>query len=182
MSKFNWQKFNLQTIPLARKFFEYNQKNIFHYYEEGYYNHIRDIFCLVLLLNKKNDKINILDFGSNILSLCNIQNKIDLTNYDLTIFDPFFKTDNISSELKKNLKIKIISNIKSIKKNKYDMIHFGSSIQYINDFFILFDSFNFKKTKNILITQTPLSLENSYIAQQWNYKNLYQNKPLLRKK
>ena len=87
MSEFNWQKYNLQNVPLAKKYFEYSKKNIFHHYEKGHYNHIRDIFCLVLLLNKKkNKKINILDFGSNILSLCNIQNKINVSDFNLTIY------------------------------------------------------------------------------------------------
>ena len=73
------------------------------------------------------------------------------------------------------MRIKIISNIKSIKKNKYDLINFGSSIQYIDNFFKLFDSFDLKKVKNILITHTPLSLEHTSIKKQWNYKDLYHN-------
>lgn len=167
MSKYNWIKYN-SKISLIKKINNYNKENIFNYFEKGHYNHTRDMLCLCLVLFKKNKKkVNLLDYGSNLLTYANLTNKINLKNYNISIFDPFCKT-----QLYKN-NIYIFSDEKKLDK-KWDIVNFGSSIQYIDNLDRL-NKINFKKTNLILITHTPISSKFSYKAKQLNSKNLYQN-------
>ena len=171
MSIYNWDKYNSNS-KLVKKLINYNKKYKFNYLENGLYNHIRDLFCLSLIQtfqkSNKRKKINILDYGSNLLTYSNLANKINLNHYIFSIYDPFSK--------------KNISNIKNIKifkdkerfKKKWDMVNFGSSIQYLENINLL-NEVNFKSTKLVLITHTPLSLLKSYVSAQTNNKNLYQN-------
>ena len=70
---------------------KFNDLNDVNFVEAGLYNHIRDIFCLTILFNKKNTKkIKILDYGSNLLALSNIKSKINIKLFDFTIYDPFY--------------------------------------------------------------------------------------------
>lgn len=167
MSKYNWIKYNSKK-SLIKKINDYNKRNIFNYFEKGHYNHTRDILCLCLVLFKKNKKkINLLDFGSNLLTYANLKNKINVKNFNISIFDPFCKR-----ELTKN-SIHIFSDEEKLHR-KWDIVNFGSSIQYLDSLDKL-NKINFKKTKLILITHTPISSKFSYKAKQLNSKNLYQN-------
>tara|TARA_Y100001970_G_scaffold264343_1_gene350840 strand:- start:956 stop:1612 length:657 start_codon:yes stop_codon:yes gene_type:complete len=170
MNIFNWNKYNSNLI-LIKKITNYNKKNKFNYLENGLYNHIRDIFCLTLILifyKKNKGKLNILDYGSNLSTYANLINKINLKNFNFSIYDPFSKKNNI---IKK--KIKIFNNKKILKKS-WDVVNFGSSIQYIDNIDLL-NEINFNSTKAILITHTPISLSKSYVTKQLNNKNLNQN-------
>jgi len=52
--KYSWKTYNLKRINLSKKIIKFNRKNKFNYIENGLYNHIRDIFCIgLLLLDKK---------------------------------------------------------------------------------------------------------------------------------
>lgn len=167
MLKYNWSKYN-SKIDLIKKINKYNRDNIFNYLEKGHYNHTRDILCLCLvLLNKNKKKIHLLDYGSNLLVYANLKNKIDLKKIKISIFDPFYKK-------KKNKKnIEIFSDEKKLKRN-WDIVNFGSSIQYLDNLEKL-SKINFIKTKLTLITHTPVSSKFSYKAKQLNTKNLFQN-------
>ena len=171
MSIYNWDKYNSNS-KLVKKLINYNKKYKFNYLENGLYNHIRDLFCLSLIQtfqkSNKRKKINILDYGSNLLTYSNLSNKINLNHYVFSIYDPFSKknTSNIKN-------IKIFKDKKRFK-NKWDMVNFGSSIQYLENINLL-NEVNFKSTKLVLITHTPLSLLKSYVSAQINNKNLYQN-------
>ena len=88
MIKYNWQSYNLKRNKLSKKIINFNKKYKFNFIEEHIYNHIRDIFCLVLTLSRKGKKTNVLDYGSNILSLSNIKNKIITQNFNFFIFNP----------------------------------------------------------------------------------------------
>mgnify|MGYP001239379004 CR=1 FL=1 len=171
MNIFNWNKYN-SNLKLVKKLLNYNKKNKFNYLEDGLYNHIRDLFCLssVLTFNyiSKTKKLNILDYGSNLISYSNLSNKINLNNFKISIFDPFNKNNKFKIK-----NVKIYKNANSLKK-KWDMINFGSSIQYINNLELL-NKINFNHTKVILITHTPFSLDNRYQSKQINNKNLIQN-------
>ena len=64
--KYSWKTYNLKRINLSKKIIKFNRKNKINYIENGLYNHIRDIFCIGLLLLDKKKKLNkILDYGSN---------------------------------------------------------------------------------------------------------------------
>ena len=93
MSSYNWSNYN-NDIKLFNKLSRFNKKNKFNYVENGLYNHIRDIFCISLLLTKlkkKNSKVKVLDYGSNKLVYANLVNKINLNNLNFSIYDPFHK-------------------------------------------------------------------------------------------
>ena len=91
MIKYNWQNYNLKSNKLAKKIVNFNKKHKFNFIEEHIYNHIRDIFCLVLTLSRKGKKTNVLDYGSNILSLSNIKNKIITQNFNFFSYNPYKK-------------------------------------------------------------------------------------------
>ena len=170
-----WQKYNLNKKKVIKKIIEFNRKNKVNYFEDLHFNHTRDIFALGLALaNKKSKKFEVLDYGSNPLALANLPNKIDLKKFNFTIFDPFLynKTKKIYINKVKYKEIKIEKNI---LYNKYDFIHYGSSLQYQKDFLQKIKRVNLNNTEFILITYTPFSMGNSYNTKQTNHPNLEQN-------
>ena len=172
MRKYNWQSYNLKSNKLSKKIINFNKEHKFNFIEKDIYNHIRDIFCLVLTLSKKGKKTNVLDYGSNILSLSNIKNKIIIQNFNFFIFNPY-KSKN-AKEIKP-FKITTIKNKKNLNKYKYDILNFGSCLQYIESLKNLDNHLNFSSISKIIITHTPLTLGKSFSAIQSNHLNLVQN-------
>ena len=74
---YNWKIYNKKKTKISIKFEEYNNLNEFNLSEKSYYNHTRDLLALNLI-NIGNSKLNVLDYGSNILSISNLKNKISL--------------------------------------------------------------------------------------------------------
>ena len=69
----HWRKYQRKIKKWSLKMTAYNKINDFNILETEPYNHVRDIFCLSLTkIKPKNKKINILDYGSNILALSNL--------------------------------------------------------------------------------------------------------------
>ena len=170
--KYSWKIYNLKRINLSKKIINFNRKNKFNYIENGLYNHVRDIFCIGLLLLDKKKKLNkILDYGSNLISLSNIRNKINTKKYKFFIFDPFCEK-NIN--LKYPVNVTISNKKKFLKESNFDLINFGSSLQYLNSLDELKNNLNFFKTKVIVITHTPVTLKKSFKSSQNNHKNLIQ--------
>ena len=169
MNSFNWINYN-NNIQLLKKITNHNKKNKFNLIEEGIYNHIRDIFCLTIIsINKKNKrKIRVLDYGSNKIVYANLLNKINIKNFEFYIYDPFAQYN-----YKKNKNFVVFKN-KKIFKLSWDIINFGSSLQYLKNLNML-KEINLKNSKKILITHTPFSMEKNYVSKQLNNKNLYQN-------
>ena len=171
-----WKKFNTSRNNLVKKIVEYNNKNKFNYLENEHYNHTRDILALTLVnISNKNKIIKILDFGSNLLTISNLNNKIDISKFFFTIYDPFFnKEHNVSFKINRT-QYRFTNNLKKIYSIKYNLINFGSSIQYQNDFLNKIDNFNLVSTEFIVFTSTPFSLGNFYKSKQSNYPDLIQN-------
>ncbi len=172
MIKYNWQNYNLKSNKLAKKIVNFNKKHKFNFIEEHIYNHIRDIFCLVLTLSRKGKKTNVLDYGSNILSLSNIKNKIITQNFNFFSYNPYKKKN--TKEIKPFL-ITTINNKKNLNKYKYDILNFGSCLQYLESLKNLDYDLNFSNISKIIITHTPLTLGKSFSAIQSNHSNLVQN-------
>ena len=127
------------------------------------------------LLNIKptRNKVKILDYGSNLLTISNLNNKINTSNFSFIIYDPF--SDDFSYNYKfKNINYKITNDQKKISKDQFTLINFGSSIQYQHNFFINLEKLNLKKTKFIVFTSTPISLSKTYISKQSNHSYLTQ--------
>jgi len=171
MKNYNWQNYNLERNKLSKKIIDFNKKNKFNFIEKQIYNHIRDIFCLVLTLSKKGKKNNVLDYGSNILSLSNIKNKIIVKNFNFFIFNPYKNKNN--KEIKP-FRITTINNEKNINKYKYDILNFGSCLQYLESLKNLDNHLNFSNISKVIITHTPLTLGKSFSAIQSNHANLLQ--------
>ncbi len=172
MKKYNWQNYNLKSNELSKKIISFNKKHKFNFIEKHIYNHIRDIFCLVLVLSKKKRKTNVLDYGSNILSLSNINNKIITQNFNFFIFNPF---KNKNTKEIKPFAITTIYNKKNLSKYKYDILNFGSCLQYLESLKNLDNHLNFSNISRVIITHTPLTLGKSFSANQSNHPNLLQN-------
>ena len=174
MLKYSWSKYNKQNSKLSSKIIRFNNFNKVNFIEVGLYNHIRDIFCLTILFNKKrNEKTKILDYGSNLLALSNIVTKIDVKLFDFSIYDPFYSKDH--TNIKKVFKIKFFTEKSNLKFKKFDVINFGSSLQYIENINKLNDTINFESVKTIIITHTPITLSKEYESKQKNHKSLIQN-------
>ena len=170
MTKYSWKKYNQKSSQLSKKLVKFNNDNNFNFIEDGLYNQIRDIFCLSILIKKKG-KIKILDYGSNVLSLSNIKNKINIKKYDFFIFDPFSEKKKV---IYNPFKILIYNNKNEVKKENFDIVNFGSSIQYLKKLKDLDEVINFKKTLKIIITHTPITIKKKFITKQSNHKNLNQ--------
>tara|TARA_B100000579_G_scaffold423657_1_gene427045 strand:+ start:316 stop:972 length:657 start_codon:yes stop_codon:yes gene_type:complete len=170
MSNYNWEKYNIKNMKLAKRFISLNKKNKFNFIEKGLYNHVRDILCLSLLINKKK-KLNVLDYGSNILSLININKKIDINLFNFFIYDPFLKE---KKNIKHPFKISILNKKKDLQKKHFDVVNFGSSIQYIKNLKDIEETINFLKVSSVVITHTPLTLKKEFISKQTNHKQLSQ--------
>ncbi len=174
MLKYNWLKYNSLNSKLSRKIINFNNLNKINYIEDGLYNHVRDIFCLTILLNQKtNGKTKILDYGSNLLALSNIKSKINTKLFNFSIYDPFYSIKNKND--KKPFDVKFFTNQDKLKFAKFDIVNFGSSLQYIENIETLSNSINFMSVKTILITHTPITLSKKYKSKQKNHKSLLQN-------
>ena len=113
---YNWKKYNSKKLSLAKYFITHNKKSIFNYSEKSYYNHTRDIFCLGLIsLKNQKSKYIVLDYGSNIATLSNINNKIKTSKYKFYIFDPFSSKENLKYKLNK-INYKIINNLSNLSE------------------------------------------------------------------
>ena len=169
-----WNKYNISKNKLTKKIINFNRKYSYNFLEKEHFNHTRDIIALSLVTLKKNKKkINVLDYGSNLLTLSNFKNKINVKDFKFFIYDPFY-TQKIKKIKIKELNYEITNKIKTVHRKSYDIINFASSIQYQNNFLIDLEKFNFSKTKKIVITYTPFSLGKSYLSKQSNHLNLTQ--------
>lgn len=170
-----WNTYNQEKNSLIKKIVKFNNKHDFNFFEFENYNHIRDILALALIFAKKNKKkITVLDYGSNLLTISNLNKKIETKNINFDIFDPFYTKQKNNINIK-NIKYKIFNKEKDILKKSYDLINFGSSIQYQKNFFNNFQKFNLKKTRYIVFTSTPFSLSKTYYTKQLNHSHLIQN-------
>ena len=158
-----WSKYNKGLIDLNNKILKHNNKYNFNYVEDSFYNHVRDILSLVILKLDNGYPLKILDYGSNILTWTNLKNKISLANLEISIFDPF----NIKEYEKVDKNIEIFSNSELIKKSYFNLTLFGSSSQYIDNFYELLKDFGEKLSKNILFTHTPFSIKEDFKSFQF---------------
>jgi hypothetical protein len=170
---YNWKIYNKKKTKISIKFEEYNNLNEFNLSEKSYYNHTRDLLALNLI-NIGNSKLNVLDYGSNILSISNLKNKISLSKVNFFIYDPFYNEKFKNLPILKFINYKIFNNINLLKK-KIDLLNLGSSLQYLDNYNIIFDQVDFNKNSKILITATPFTTQKKYKSKQINHLNLNQN-------
>jgi len=168
-NNYSWKKYNLNIQKLINQNIAFNKKFMFNAVDNSYYTQTRDIFALVANTSKV---INILDFGSNLSLISNLSNKIDTRAKKFFVYDPFY---SLKDDVKiKNINYKIFSNLTDIIKIKFDLIHFGSCIQYIKNFDSYLKILKLNNKSKILFTATPFNLYTKYKTKQINQKNLFQ--------
>ena len=170
-----WKILNKKRIEyLSKKLVKSNSINKINAIENAHYNHVRDIFFALISTEVSSKQISILDYGSNILTISNIQNKIDCKKMRFDIFDPHFQKGIYKHSHIKYIKFKITNNFNDIISKKYNIINFGSSIQYEKNIFKKLSLLNLSSSKYVLISSTPLSVTKSYYSQQKGKKNVIQ--------
>ena len=179
-----WEKFNKKRFKLGLSHLFDGEKK----YPDAIkypYNQINEIkSTLIVLLEVFKKKISILDYGGSLISNSylfsltqkNFRNKNFIKNISLSIYNPqynFLEEINFLKHKKKILKTTPINFISKIPKNaKYDLVNFGSCLQYEKNLSNI-DLFKKYYPEFILITQTPISLNNKgYELFQQNHKLL----------
>ena len=106
------------------------------------------------------------------MSISNIKNKIDAKRYKFFIYNPFLN----KFRAKKLIGVKS-TELKDFKNfnHKIDFLNFGSSLQYIQEPFKIFEQLKFNKVSYILITATPFCINKNYQSRQKNHPGLDQN-------
>jgi hypothetical protein len=148
------------------------------------YSHLPD---LITVMKERGEDFNFYDFGAGNLNLYYYFNrKFKNINY-------YFKDQKIVEETVKKIindnKLKRLYITANYIPMNLDIVYFGSSIQYINDYKDQLSLF-FKKTKYILISQSPFfennSLNEKIILKQLNmhpninYLNLFNFSPFIK--
>ena len=178
-----WEKFNKNNFKLGLS--QLFDKKVFKneiIYPYNQINEIRSIFIILLEVLKK--KVSFLDYGGSLISNAYLFSKSQkrfrgknfFKNISCSIFNPqynFLKNKNFLKFKKKIEKKTPINFINKIPKTKkYDLVIFGSCLQYEKKLSNI-DLFKKKKPEFILITQTPISESNkSYECIQQNHKAL----------
>ena len=178
-SYYDWIEYNSQRNDDAIRIYNYNLKSKVNYIEKGVHKNARDIYALSLLLTEKKNAIsNVLDFGSNLIPQSNLLNKINVNRYRFFIYNPHIH--KIRKKFK--FKYKFVDKIKDLEKYKFDLIYFGSSLQYIQNLKEIGNLKFIRKSKYVLISHTPVVLNNSKTYQENQttikkkiVKNLIQN-------
>lgn len=164
-----WSKYNKNLLNLNDVILKHNASNSFNYVEDSFYDHVRDILALVILKLGDKNQLNILDYGSNLITWSNLKNKVNMDNLKISLFDPFY----FNKGEKINENIEIFSDFETIDKQNFDLTIFGSSSQYIQDFYNLLESKKVILSKNILFTHTPFSIKNNFKSLQFtSYKGI----------
>ena len=172
-NNFDWTNYNLKRNKEAIKINNYNLRQNVNFLEKGIYKNVRDIYALSIIISQMGKKkINILDYGGNLMPHVNLSNKIDIRNINFYIFNPFSKNNKLK---KKNLNIITLKKYEQFKKIKFDIIYFGSVLQYIENFKILKKKI-IDNSKFVLITHTPITFNKKSFQQiQKNESKLIQN-------
>ena len=174
--KYNWINYNLKRNKEAIKINNFNIKSKINYLEKGVYKNVRDIYALALLLSGSHKKrVDVLDYGGNLMSHVNLINKINTKKIYFTIFNPFSPKE-IKNKI--NLKIKSTQNLKILPKNKFDLIYFGSVLQYIENLKLI-NKKVISNSKFVLITHTPITFDKKVILQNKAMKKSYFKKFIL---
>ena len=165
MSK--WKEYNEGLSKLNNKLVSHNEISKFNFIETGHYNHIRDIFGITIASLLDDDKkLKILDFGSNSTSWLNLKNRINTKNLLIDIFDPF------SSEMQLPVNgydrnIRFFDKFNKLDQH-YELVILGSSLHYLGKPFDKLDEILGLDPKYVLITHTPISLEETFITKTFN--------------
>jgi len=129
---YSWKIYNHNIQKLINQNINFNNSAKFNAVDNSYYSQTRDIFALVANTSKV---INILDFGSNLSLISNLNNKIDTKAKKFIVYDPFY---SLKDDIKiKNINYKIFSNFTDIIKIKFDFKYLLKKIWIVISIYIL---------------------------------------------
>tara|TARA_B110000027_G_C16113043_1_gene298742 strand:- start:1857 stop:2639 length:783 start_codon:yes stop_codon:yes gene_type:complete len=142
--------------------------------EPFFKQHTQYLNLLIPLIKK--DKIKILDFGGGwgigYANLIETTNKNVLKNIDYHIYDLpdlcEIGEKKFKAKIKIKDKLKFISDFSKIHK-KYDLIFFGSSIQYLRNPIKILTNLLKKKIKYLLFIDLYLTNSNTFYSKQSHY-------------
>ena len=160
----NWKNYNIKLINKSIKLLNENINSEFNSEEERCYPHIRDLVAITIA-NMNLDTVRILDYGSNLMPWSNIQNKINIKKITVKIFDPYAEED-YSKNINFGFPISLENKLDNLIKYDYDLIIFGSSSQYINNFYEKLIAKVIKLPKTVFFLDTPYSLSNDFQFKQ----------------
>ena len=172
-----WDQYNKERFKLG--FQNLFNKNKFLDTQVAPYDQINDFRSItIILLQIFLKKINILDYGGGLVSFAYLykknqkkyRNRNFFKNSVCDIYNPHINFLDLREFKKFEKIISLTAPINFIKKihktKKYDLVLFGSCIQYLKNLKNLNYLFK-KKPKFVLITHTPLSINNrTYIFSQ----------------
>ena len=160
----DWKNYNKNLIENAKELIKANKKSNFNVEEQRCYPHVRDLVALTIA-NIDYINIKILDYGSNIMPWANIQNKINLKKISVTIYDPFAEKD-YSKNIDFGFPIKIENDSNCLASKAFDLIIFGSSTQYIKDFYEKLINDEINLPRRVFFLDTPFSLKDELCLNQ----------------
>ena len=165
-----WKEYNSNLEALSKSLLKYNKGSSFNYVEDSFYNHVRDIVAIEIanLIALVEEKVRVIDYGSNLISWSNIQNKIDTKRLHVDIYDPFAKKNCEDLTKTLNFTCKKYSDLDSIQSNEYDLSLFGSVLQYIDDFYEIFLNNPALRSRKVIFTHTPLSMSEEIVSKQFS--------------
>lgn len=129
------------------------------------YNHLLD---LITVMNRK-ENFNFFDYGAGNLDLFYYLNK-NISNINYFFYD-LKEVCELIKIYKENNNLKKINICDSIIKYNYDLVYFGSSLQYIKDY--KEEILKFKnRTEYLLISQTPFFKKLNFIKENFIMKQV----------
>ncbi len=165
-----WKKYNEKLEKLSASMVEHNNESEFNFVENNFYNHIRDLSALSIAMiqssKESNTSLKILDYGSNMTSWTNMTRKIDTKLIDVTIYDPF--KDKESKKIDVGFRVNIVKNFDDLNGVVFDLVIFGSCMQYDKNILSRLNSIKDHFGKCILVTHTPLSLGETFVSKQFS--------------
>ncbi len=131
---------------------------------------VSNLFSLLISsYSSTNSKTRILDYGGAMgLSFIEASNTFDTSKLDYIILDYPEITNKAHSLTKEFTNLKYINSLDEI--NETDIVHFGSSIQYLEDYRKSFEEITLLNPKIIFIANTVFSTRNTFATSQ---NNLY---------
>jgi hypothetical protein len=103
----------------------HNSTHTFNFVESGFYNHVRDLLALSLVIVKnstQNNSVRVLDYGSNPSPWADLRNKIDLESIKLKIYDPYLASRTPAS-LSEDIGIELVeTDDRACIDEKFDIV------------------------------------------------------------
>ena len=157
---FNLTNYNLEDYKLSNSFPSTNFRSS-----------VSNLYSLFLSSyeSSQKDQTRVLDYGGAMgLSFIEASSNFDTSKLDYKILDFSEITEKGASLTKDFSNVKYINSLRQISET--DVVHFGSSMQYLDDYTKVIEKINLLNPKIIFITNTFFSTQSTFVTSQ---NNLY---------